>query len=258
MHKARSKEMKMKADVYDEGEVPHVYPNNKLRKPPSRKTRAWAKWLLLPAGLILLSVIPLIGGAFRLSELAGGAEITPANARFFASPLPVVLHIVGAGLYAVLGAFQFVSRLWQRGIRWHRLAGRFVVPCGLIVGLSALWMTLFYPWPEGDGLLLYWFRLLFGSGMVLSIVLGYVAIRRGNVIQHRAWMTRGYAIGLGAGTQPLALMVGEMVAGPPTELGRALLMGAGWVINLAIAEWALRRRRKPRARAALASVSQRQ
>lgn len=87
--------------------------------------------------------------------------------------------------------------------------------------------------------------------MVVSIVLGFVAIRRGNVIQHRAWMTRGYAIGLGAGTQVLTLMVGEMIAGPPSELSRALLMGAGWAINLAVAEWAIRRRRRPRARAAL-------
>ena len=63
-------------------------------------------------------------------------------------------------------------------------------------------------------------------------------------------MTRGYAIGLGAGTQVLTLMAGEMIAGPPTELSRALLMGAGWAINLAVAEWTIRRRPAPPARAA--------
>jgi hypothetical protein len=76
---------------------------------------------------ILLSAIPLIFGAVRLNELANGAEITPANARFFASPLPVVLHIVGAGVYALLGAFQFVSRLWRRGTGWHRWVGRLLL-----------------------------------------------------------------------------------------------------------------------------------
>ncbi|MGQ0713792.1 MAG: hypothetical protein ACT4PJ_08665 [Gemmatimonadaceae bacterium] len=30
----------------------------------------------------------------RLVELTGDAEITPANARFFANPFPVVLHIL--------------------------------------------------------------------------------------------------------------------------------------------------------------------
>jgi hypothetical protein len=40
-------------------------------------------------------------------------------------------------------------------------------------------MTLFYPWPAGDGVLLYMFRLLFGTGMVVSIVLGVTTIRAG-------------------------------------------------------------------------------
>ena len=56
---------------------------------------------------------------------------------------------------------------------------------------------------------------------------------------------RAYAIGLGAGTQLLTLAVGEIIAGPPSELGRAFLIGAAWVINLAVAEWTTR---KPSAR----------
>ena len=68
-------------------------------------------------------------------------------------------------------------------------------------------------------------------------------------------MMRGYAIGLGAGTQVLTLMVGEMIAGPPSELSRALLMGAAWVINLAVAEWTIRTRPAPPARTASAVVS---
>ena len=133
---------------------------------------------------------------------------------------------------------------------WHRVAGRLLVPCGLLVGLSALWMTLFYPRPAGAGDLLSALRLLFGSAMVVSIVLGFTAIRRGDVKRHRAWMMRGYAIGLGAGTQVLTLMVGELILGPPNELSRALLMGAGWVINLAVAEWAIRKRPATAARTA--------
>ena len=234
----------MEANVYDNNRTP-VAPQQ--IKATARKVRA--TWLV-PAALILLSLCPLTFGAIRLNELASGAEITPANARFFASPIPVVLHIVSAGVYALLGAFQFVSRLWRRGTGWHRWAGRLLVPCGLIVGLSGLWMTLFYPRPEGASDLLYVLRLLFGSAMVLSIVLGYAAIRRQDILQHRAWMTRGYAIGLGAGTQVLTGMVGELIAGPPNELGNALLMGAGWVINLALAEWIIRKRTANRARTA--------
>jgi len=55
-------------------------------------------------------------------------------------------------------------------------------------------------------------------------------------------MMRGYALGLGAGMQVLPSMAGELFAGPPSELSRALLMGATWLINLAVAESAIRKR----------------
>lgn len=234
----------MEANLYTED---GTHKAHQTTKATARKSSA--VWLV--SALIMLSVIPLIFGALRLNELANGAEITPANARFFASPSPVVIHIIGAAIYAILGAFQFVSRLWRRGTGWHRWVGRLLlVPCGLLVGLSGLWMTLFYPRSEGASDLLFLLRLVFGSGMVLSIVLGFFAIRRRDILQHRAWMTRAYAIGLGAGTQVLTGMVGELIAGPPSELGNALLMGAGWVINLAVAEWSIRRRMAPSARPA--------
>ena len=244
----------METNLYEKSQPARVPQKTKV---PSRK-RSWV-WLVI--GLILLSAIPLAGGAFRLSQLSSGAEITRDNARFFASPLPVVLHIVGAGVYALLGAFQFVSRLWRRGTGWHRNVGRWLlVPCGLIVGLSGVWMTLFYPGTnstDGAGaMLLYALRLLFGLGMVFSIVYGFIAIRRGDMIRHRAWMTRAYAIGLGAGTQALTLAAGEMIGGPPNELNHALLMGAGWMINVAVAEWAIRRKPGNRARKASPAVSQ--
>ena len=252
----------MEADVSDQGRAPTVRQLTQGGKPIAQNPKApahrgSAAWLI--AGLLVLSAIPLVSGALVLTELAGGVEIIPAKARFHASPLPVVMHIVGAFVYAILGAFQFAPGFRRRRPGWHRVAGRLVVGCGLVVGLSALWMTLFYPWPDGDGALLYAFRLVFGSGMVVSIVLGVTTIRRGDVRQHRAWMARAYAIGVGAGTQALTLAAEEMIAGAPSELSRALLMGAAWVINLGVAEWAIRKRpaRVPigRARTASAVVS---
>ncbi|HEV7663106.1 MAG TPA: DUF2306 domain-containing protein [Chloroflexota bacterium] len=180
--------------------------------------------------------------------LAGGPELMPANAHFAASPLPVVLHIVSVSIFAILGAFQFSTGFRRRRPGWHRTAGRLVVASGLLVGLSGLWLTLFYSHPDGSQPLLFALRLLFGSAMVVSIVLGLAAILRRNVQRHRAWMMRGYAIGLGAGTQVLTLSFGDMILGPPTEFSRALLMGAAWVINLAVAEWVIRKRTAPPAR----------
>ncbi|MBA3947166.1 MAG: DUF2306 domain-containing protein [Herpetosiphonaceae bacterium] len=235
--------------------------SNVVGKPPFLETKVSAKagspaWLV--SALLLLSVIPLAAGAVRLTQLAGGATITPANARFFASPLPVVLHIVSVSVYAILGPFQFVTGFRRRRPGWHRVAGRLLVVCGLLVGFSGLWMTLFYPRALGTGALLYALRLLFGSAMVVSVVLGFAAIMRGDVRGHRAWMTRGYAIGLGAGTQVLTQAAGALILGSPSPLSGAFLLGAGWVINLAVAEWAIRKRPDPPGRTASAVVSRRQ
>ena len=192
----------------------------------------------MPLGLVALSVVPIIAGSFRLVELSGGAAILPAKPT---SPLPLVLHIVSASVYSVLGAFQFSAGFRRRRPGWHRVAGRLLVVLGLIVASSALWLTISTPRFEGSGELYFLFRLVFGSAMALSIVLGFLAIRRRDVTRHRAWMIRAYAIALAAGAQVFTLGIGEAIVGKG-DTSSALFAGAGWVINLAVAEWVIRRR----------------
>lgn len=212
-------------------------------------TSAKADWLL-PAGLIALSFIPAVAGTVRIVQLGGGAEITPDNARFFAAPLPVVLHIVSSVIYCVLGAFQFNPSLRRRKPNWHRAGGRILIPCGLVAAFAGLWMTQFYPPADFDGPFLYAIRLLAGSAMVLSLCLGLAAIRRRNITRHRAWMMRGYALGLGAGTQVFTHIPWLLFPSMQGELARTVLMGAGWAINLAVAEWLILRERDTQFRGA--------
>ncbi len=195
----------------------------------------------IAAGLLALCVIPVAAGVVRLVSLATGETVTLANARFFAHPLPVQVHIVGASLFCVAGALLFWPGFRRRFPRGHRLIGRIAAPADIVAGLSGLWMNQFYPYGPNDGLLLYFFRLLFGAGMVLTMVLGIAAILRRDFAQHRAWMMRAYAIALGAGTQALTQLPWILLVGLPGELPRALLMGAAWVLNLAVAEWFIRR-----------------
>lgn len=195
----------------------------------------------VPVALIAVGLIPVLAGSFRLIGLSGGPELIPADSRFAASPVPVVVHILSAIVYSVLGAFQFSTGRRRRRPGCHRAAGRLLVVLGLAVALSALWLTQFYPPAEGrSGELLHVFRLLAGTAMALSIVLGIAAIRRRDVARHRAWMSRAYALALGAGTQVITLGIGEPVFGSG-ELSTALLMGAGWGINVGVAELVIRK-----------------
>ena len=207
---------------------------------PVRTSRRRPEWLV-PAGLIALSLVPIVAGSARVTQLTTGAAVTAENARFFDSPVPVVSHIVGSSLFLLLGALQFAPSL--RRLRWHRIAGRVVAPAGLVSALSALWMTVFYDIPAtvtGPGLSVV--RIVLGTAMAGAIVVAFAAIRRGDVRTHSAWMTRAYAIGLGAGTQVLVFLPYTLLVGTPAPAMYTLLMTAGWAINLIVAEIVIRRR----------------
>lgn len=202
-----------------------------------------ADWLV-PAALLALSLVPAIAGTVRLAGLASGEAMTLDNARFVAAPLPVMIHIPAAMVYSLLGAFQFAPAFCRRNRAWHRTAGRALVPSGLLVALSGLWMAHFYAWPAGDGYAVYLERMIVGVAMLVSILLALLAIRRREFTSHGEWMIRGYAIGLGAGTQVLTHLPWFMFAdGAPGEAARGVMMGAGWAINVIAAEWIIHRRR---------------
>ena len=170
----------------------------------------------------------------------------PAKPHITALPGPLVVHIVSATVFALLGAFQFPARLRRRRPGWHRRAGRVLVGAGLLVAISGLWITVFSVDAPGGGLL--WaIRLVVGSATAACIVLGFTAIRRRDIPAHRAWMIRAYALALGAGTQTITEGVGQGIFGTG-DLSKALSMGSAWALNAAVAEWVIRRRPARRAR----------
>ena len=205
---------------------------------------AKSDWLIA-GGLIALSIIPMVGGGFRLIELGSGAATTPDHARFVAAPWSMVAHIVSSAIFCVLGAFQFAPGFRRRSPHWHRAAGRVLVACGLVAALTGLWMTQFRPPADFTGSLPASFdgpslcvvRLLAGSAMALSLCLGVTAVLRRDIASHQAWMIRAYALGFGAVTQAFTHLPWFLFPSIRGELARTLCMGAGWGINIAVAEW---------------------
>jgi len=199
---------------------------------PARKRRAG--WLL-PAGLITFGLIPILANALRRFALAGGAAGSGDGGGM---TLPVILHVIGATVFVVLGAVQFSAGFRRRRPSWHRIAGRVAILAALVAAGSGLWLA-FATLSESSPLL-FLFRLLAAAGMALFIILGFRAIRQRRLPQHRAWMIRAFALGLGAATQVFTLGFGGAIFGT-SELSVALLNGAGWAINLTVAEWVIRR-----------------
>lgn len=204
-------------------------------------------WTVI-TGLWLLALIPSVAGGVRAAQLAGGVARTAANARFVDMPAPVLVHIAGAVLYSFLGALQFAPGFRRRHRTWHRVTGRVLLVAGVAVALSGLWMTTFYDLPRGDNTATNAARYVVGMAMLASLVLGFAAIRRRDLPAHRAWMTRAYALAMGAGTQVLTSLplIPVDADGPAYPAWRSVAMISAWVLNLAVAELVIRRARPAR------------
>jgi hypothetical protein len=192
-------------------------------------------------GLLLLCAVPVLSGFVRLTQLASQAAITPDNARFFASPLPIVIHILSVAVFAILGAIQFTSGSPDRNRGWHRAAGKIALAAGLAAANSGLVLTLTYPPADYSGPLLFAMRLAVGASMNAFILMALRSIRRREFGQHGNWMIRAYALGMGAGTQFFTHIPWLLFPAIRGEGTRALIMGLGWAFNIVAAEWIIRR-----------------
>jgi uncharacterized membrane protein len=190
--------------------------------------------------LALVSFIPLLAGLSRLFDLSTGLLLLEGAARFGADPLPAVLHIVGATAFATLGALQFVPAL-RRG-PWHRYLGRGLAAGGVVAALAGAWMMWSWPRKEWEGLSLDVLRVAVAVAIITFIIAAVVAVRRGDVASHRAWMTRAWALWAAGGTQAFTLSPFLIDAMAPwrSEGLHTALFALGWLINLLVAEWALR------------------
>lgn len=206
--------------------------------------------LTVPALLIALSVVPGIGGVVRLTSIAHDTTVMTENARFLAAPAPVVIHIVSAMLYSLLGACQFSHGVRLRWPHVHRRAGVLLTFCGLLAGLTGLWMTVRYPIPTGmQGPILYVVRVLVASAMIASLGVAWSSILRRNIARHEAFMIRAYALGQGAGTQALVLLPWMLLSHQAQGLTRDLVMTLSWGLNVVIAESIIRARASRASRA---------
>lgn len=201
---------------------------------------------LIPAGLILLSLVPAVAGTARLVQV-GNHEVTPATARFMDTPLPLLIHIPTAIVYSLLGALQFSPAFRRSNRPWHRSVGKLLLVCGVFVAASGLWMAHNYPWPAMDGTGVYVERLVVGVAMLAFIGMGIDAIRRRRFTEHGHWMIRAYALGLGAGTQVFTHLPWFVLMNgvEPRPFDRTIMMGGAWALNALVAEWIIRRSRPP-------------
>jgi uncharacterized membrane protein len=178
---------------------------------------------------MLLSCIGVVGYA------ASYFVVRISDDHFSRYILPLRLHIAG-GMGALLaGPWQFSEKLRVRRLNLHRWLGRFYlleVALGSIAGFAT---KEGLPTHVGFGMLAV---LWFFTGLQ-----AYRMVRRGNIVAHREWMIRNFALTLAAVT--LRNYMGLMLFGLHWSF-RATYITVSWlcwVPNLLIAEWMVRRAR---------------
>jgi uncharacterized membrane protein len=143
---------------------------------------------------------PIVAGGYHPPAVRTGAaaQFAPLDDLFAHYPILTLIHIVPGLLLMVLGPIQFSTSIRARHLRWHRWNGRIFVVTGLVVGVSALVMSL--AMPAIGGVKQAAATTLFGSFFLFALCRGYWHIRRREIALHREWMIRAFAVGLAVAT----------------------------------------------------------
>lgn len=202
------------------------------RRPGSWAREVWTAWG------VMLAFCLLIAAYSGLTLASGGEGSGVASAMFLRSPLGTAIHIVAGMTALVGGALQFVPAIRLRYRRVHRGIGMAYVAGVALGGMSGL-IASFHS--HGGAVT----HLGFGTLAILwlgTTAAAFVAIRQGDVLAHRRWMTRSYALTLAAVMLRIYIPA-SLVAGVPFDEAYRAISWLCWAPNLVIAElWFMPRR----------------
>lgn len=189
--------------------------------------------------LVLCTFIPVLLAAVQVVQIPFGA-LPEDSMRLAATPVSHFFHALGGFLFGVLGPIQFFRVLRCRFGTFHRVAGRVFVLAGLALGVSGLGLLL-----QVESIatqLLDSARGVFSLALIVALFLGVVAAWDRRLFQHRIWMIRAYAIGMGTGTVALVMFPIYLIKGEPIMgLASDIVVVGMWLLNIAIGEWVIRR-----------------
>ena len=159
-------------------------------------------WPTVISLALIGSVVAVIRTIRLLPALLAGplplTEPPPLDYMFAQFPWLTLAHVLPGLLFMILGPLQFNVRLRTNYPALHRISGRVFVVSSLIIGGTALVMSVVMPAIGGitqataTGLFALYFLFALGKA--------FWHIRRRQIAAHRAWMVRAFATGLAVAT----------------------------------------------------------
>jgi hypothetical protein len=201
-------------------------------------TRFFQRPMTLALLLFFATSIAIISAPLRMFQILTD-QLPPDAIKFNAVPWTLFLHSLGGMTFGLLGPIQFSGAIKKRFGKFHRISGRIFVVAGMMLGLSAI--RLLVEFPDASTWVLVTGRAFAGLGMITALTLALLAIINRDIVRHRNWMIRAYAIGMGSATiafiqLPIFLIRGKALEGYFADS----LFVLSWAINLTIAELVIR------------------
>ena len=211
----------------------------------AQDARARTPRLVLAILVIGIIATPVLSFPYVLVDRAASRIDVETDAAW----VLLVIHVTTASTAMLLGALQLVPRI-RANRRRHRIIGRTFLGFGT-VAFALTGVPLAITTPDGNitryGLMI---PALLWPALAVT---GWRAIRRGDVVRHREWMVRLYAVTFFAITTrmlvPIMLLAqvpvmqsrydGDVQAAVSATIPYGQWLG--WIINLLIAQWIIRR-----------------
>lgn len=133
----------------------------------------------------------------------------------------------------LLGPFQFIKKLRNKYLKWHRRMGKaYLVSVLFLAGPSGLFMAFY---AEGGLVASIGFSMM-AIVWIFTTYMAYETIRKKNIEAHKAWMTRSFAMTFAAVTLRLYVPIASAVFHVPGHIVEASSAWVSWLPNLLMAE----------------------
>lgn len=144
------------------------------------------------------------------------------------------IHVYSAIFVLLAGYTQFSTSLLKRFPRLHRIIGKTYAYIVLVLAAPS---GIFIGYHANGGLISQIAFILLGTLWFFFTVQGIIAIRKKDILTHRNFMLRSFALALSAITLRLWKVILVYLFHPNPMDVYQIIAWLGWIPNLMLAEW---------------------
>lgn len=194
-------------------------------------------WVIIVVLAILVGLIPVFyikdGVSEGYLELKSQEVLRSKIWWFF-----LYTHIISGGIAILIGWIQFNKSLREKRVCWHRTVGKLYFISSLIAAISGFHLGFYATggWISAIGFItvscIYFYTTL----------MGFIVIRKKQLVQHQNFMTYSYATCLAAVSLRVFVPLSSLITDNYT-LSYTIIAWFAWIPNLMIAYWVNKNRK---------------